>query len=312
MKLFRSIYITTRKLIKTVSKIHQHRPLATNQQPPPTNTVSPADHDLRIAYLRDTLSAYNKPNYYDTLISKKPSLASLDRAAILIPISVRMERNRAGNFVQKSFFTFTQRSNKMRTLKGVCCFVGGKRDMNTDVDDVATAFREANEEIGVEASRLTTLAQLYPMMAFADQSGSLVTPVISYFNREGFEAKCNESEVGFEFEIETDRFLITDNYKRKSVHSHGREHYFHYFNFEIDESGENKKKREVSIWGMTSYLAIMVASMLHSRLPAFVYDPERKLDGKNYNEFNEWYMLDKSETFLQDLVDKKNKHNEYK
>lgn len=78
---------------------------------------SSADNDLRIAYLRESLAPLNKPNYYDFLIAKKPSLAALSRAAVLIPISVRQERNKKGMFVQKSFFTLTKRSDKVNTLK---------------------------------------------------------------------------------------------------------------------------------------------------------------------------------------------------
>ena len=136
-----------------------------------------------------------------------------------------------------------------------------------------------------------------PMMAFADQVGSLVTPVIAFFDHDDFEPKPNEDEVEFSFEVETDRFLRVDEYRRKSVTSYEREHYFHYFNFVLD-----REQKRVNVWGMTSYLGIQVASALHSRLPSFEFDPERKLNGQNFNEFNEWYILDKSDKFLDDLI----------
>lgn len=85
----------------------------------PIRNSSSADNHLRIAYLRESLAPLNKPNYYDFLIAKKPSLAALSRAAVLIPISVRQERNRKGMFVQKSFFTLTKRSDSVNTLKGI-------------------------------------------------------------------------------------------------------------------------------------------------------------------------------------------------
>lgn len=125
--------------------------------------------------------------------------------------------------------------------------------------------------------------------------GFIFTPVVAHFDRDKFEPKRNPDEVEFEFEVETELFLRTDNYERKSVFSHNREFYFHYFKVDLGN-------RSVSIWGMTSYMAIMVASMLHSRLPSFEFDPERKLDGKNFNEFNEWYILDKTDKFLDDLI----------
>lgn len=196
-------------------------------------------------------------------------------------------------------------------IQGECCFLGGKRDP-TDRDDVATAMREAYEELGIESSRLTVLCQMSPMMGLTDQSSSLVTPVIAHFDDGGggqFAAKCNPDEVEMAFEVETERFLRADEpaYTRRSVHSHGREHYFHYFKLDVHTLPPQRVRRDVSVWGMTSYLAILVASMLHSRLPAFELDPEKKLDGRNYNEFNEWYILDKTDAFLSELITKTNK-----
>lgn len=78
-----------------------------------------ADNHLRIAYLRESLAPLNKPNYYDFLVAKKPSLSSLSRDVVLVPISVRQERNKKRMFVQKSFFTLVKRrAHKLDTLEG--------------------------------------------------------------------------------------------------------------------------------------------------------------------------------------------------
>ena len=82
-------------------------------------SFSSVDKDKQIAYLRQVLEPFNKPNAYETVISKKPSLASLSRSAILIPISVRQERNKEGVYVPKTYFTMTKRSEKLKLLKGI-------------------------------------------------------------------------------------------------------------------------------------------------------------------------------------------------
>ena len=43
---------------------------------------------LTLSALKEKFSILDKPNYYDTLIMKNPSIKKLKRASVLIPISV--------------------------------------------------------------------------------------------------------------------------------------------------------------------------------------------------------------------------------
>ncbi|GLC33718.1 hypothetical protein PLESTB_000108300 [Pleodorina starrii] len=69
----------------------------------------------------------------------------------------------------------TQRSAKLKSHRGEVCLPGGKRDEG-DADDVATALREAQEELGLDPARVTVLCRLPPVLSKHHLS---VTPVLA-------------------------------------------------------------------------------------------------------------------------------------
>ena len=52
---------------------------------------------------------------------------------------------------------------QLRTNAGEVCFPGGKRDPS-DRDDVETALREAEEEIGLPPDHVQVVCKLFPIM----------------------------------------------------------------------------------------------------------------------------------------------------
>ena len=52
---------------------------------------------------------------------------------------------------------------QLRSNAGEVCFPGGKRDPG-DRDDVATALREAEEEIGLPPDQVEVVCSLFPVM----------------------------------------------------------------------------------------------------------------------------------------------------
>jgi hypothetical protein len=135
---------------------------------------------------------------------------------------------------------------------------------------------------------VTILAQLGPVISLTDKSSSLITPVIAHLNREDYDPKFNATKVDYSLDIETVRFLQAADHHR----SMQKELYHHCFEF-------GKERRCIS--GVTSYLAITIASMMHSRLPDFEFDREMRLTGTNYTEFNEWILFEKSDQFYKKL-----------
>ncbi len=70
---------------------------------------------------------------------------------------------------------FTVRPTSMPTHAGQISFPGGKREPG-DVDLVATAIREAEEELGIDRGRLDVLGQLDDVPT---PSGWIITPVVA-------------------------------------------------------------------------------------------------------------------------------------
>lgn len=76
----------------------------------------------------------------------------------------------------------TQRAATMRRHAGQVSFPGGGHEPE-DIDEVATALREATEEIGLVADEVTVLTTLPPLHLAV--SGYDVTPVLAWWHRPG-------------------------------------------------------------------------------------------------------------------------------
>lgn len=72
---------------------------------------------------------------------------------------------------------FTQRTHLVETHKGQVSFPGGRVDPQ-DVDRVATALREAEEEIGLRREDVTVLGQLDELLTVTQYR---ITPIVGTF-----------------------------------------------------------------------------------------------------------------------------------
>ena len=73
-----------------------------------------------------------------------------------------------------------ERASTLRTHAGQVAFPGGGADPE-DIDAVATALREAEEETGLDPAGVVPLAQLPDL--FLPPSGFVVTPVVAHWER---------------------------------------------------------------------------------------------------------------------------------
>ena len=117
----------------------------------------------------DFLSAFNQP-WSLVSASDHPVLEAKRPAAVLICLFPNKG---------KLHVLFTQRANHLKHHAGQISFPGGKAEKN-DVDLVATAYREAQEEIGLEPKHLRLLGRLG---IYRTISQFAVLPVVSIYDK---------------------------------------------------------------------------------------------------------------------------------
>ncbi|XP_029378107.1 peroxisomal coenzyme A diphosphatase NUDT7 isoform X2 [Echeneis naucrates] len=176
-------------------------------------------------------------------------LPMLPKASVLIPL-----------FVKKGelYTLMTLRSQQLKTSAGEVCFPGGKRDPS-DTDDVDTALREAQEEIGLPPAAVQVVCRLFPII---NKSGLLVTPVVGFIE-ESFCPCPNPAEVSAIFTVPLDFFTSKKNHDaaHAAVGTLGPLHSFHF----LDPDSGN----QYHIWGLTAMLAILVAALALRKQPDF-------------------------------------------
>lgn len=122
-------------------------------------------------------------------------------AAVLIPVVARDEPT----------VLLTQRSASLSTHAGQISFPGGKLDP-TDPDPLATALREAHEEVGLDPGFADPLGFLEPYLS---GTGFRIVPVVALVSP-AFEVKLNPAEVDEAFEVPLDFLMTPENHARHS------------------------------------------------------------------------------------------------
>ena len=113
-------------------------------------------------------------------------------AAVLVPVVMRDEPT----------LLFTERSVQLRQHSGQIAFPGGRVDP-TDISIEAAAYREADEEIGLEARHISLLGYLD---AYLSTTNYLVMPVVGRVSPD-YSLALNPHEVADAFEVPL-RFLM--------------------------------------------------------------------------------------------------------
>ena len=153
----------------------------------------------------------------------------------------------------------TQRNSKMRSHAGEVCFPGGKREKD-DVDDAATALREAHEELGLEPTSVQVACCLQPVLSKHLLS---VTPVIARIPA-NLQFMPNDDEVEHVFSAPLRMFLKAGPcYSYRDVEWENFPYRLHYWNYSY------KGEREFLIWGLTAGIGVMVAEQAFGRKAEF-------------------------------------------
>jgi 8-oxo-dGTP pyrophosphatase MutT (NUDIX family) len=161
------------------------------------------------------------------VIPSAPAKMPSRKAAVLIPL---IEKNKQLHIM------LTQRPMHLRSHPGQISFPGGKTEQG-DKDDIATALREAHEEIGLVSSNVEVLGQFPPHKTF---TGFDVTPVVGIIERP-FTLVIDPGEVQDCFTVPLQYFIRQENRHQKRFMRNGKEYTVYLMPF------ENR-----FIWGVTA------------------------------------------------------------
>ena len=152
-------------------------------------------------------------------------------AAVLVPLVMRDSLQ----------LLLTERGRHLSSHSGQIAFPGGRRD-DTDRDAVHTALREAQEEIGLDASHVEVLGTL---PVYVTGSAYIVTPVVALV-RPGFALQPNPDEVADVFEVPFEFLMNPANHRRHLAVFEGSERQWLSMPWAGDPAGERY------IWGATA------------------------------------------------------------
>ncbi len=172
-------------------KLHAEPPA----HPNPANATGPSDFDLNREMLTDgTTDQAARP------------------AAVLVPVVRRPELT----------LLFTQRTDHLPAHAGQIAFPGGKTEQS-DASPLATALREAQEEIGLDPSFVEPLGFLD---SYRTGTGYRITPVVALVDP-GFALILNRDEVVDAFEVPLPFLMDTRNHQIHVRHLGGRQRRFY-------------------------------------------------------------------------------------
>jgi len=158
---------------------------------------------LTADWLRQRFAAAPPPAMRQEL----PEPADLTPAAVLVPIVLRPTALTV---------LLTQRTAHLRDHAGQVSFPGGRCEPD-DAGAIATALREAHEEIGLEAAQVEILGL---MDEYRTGTGFAVTPVVGLV-MPPLDLKLDDFEVADVFEPPLDFLLQAENFRRHRIEYRG-------------------------------------------------------------------------------------------
>jgi 8-oxo-dGTP pyrophosphatase MutT (NUDIX family) len=163
--------------------------------------------------------------------------AALRAAAVLVPLVDRS---------QELFVLLTQRTAHLAHHAGQIAFPGGRVE-EQDSDEIATALRETEEEIGLGRNHIEPVGRLD---RYVTRTGFTVTPVVALVEPP-FTLTLAPDEVADAFEVPLSFILNPANRQRDSYEFQGIERHFYVFRY-----GER------NIWGATAGMLVNLAESL--------------------------------------------------
>ena len=155
-------------------------------------------------------------------------------AAVLIPLVMHPDGLRV---------LLTQRTAHLRDHAGQISFPGGRAELD-DVDAVATALRETEEEVGLDRGHLEVIGQL---PHYTTVTSYQVTPVVALV-QPGFSLTLDSFEVAEAFEVPLAFLMAPANHRRHRLEIEGRQRHFLSMPWQADDA----RLPPYFIWGATA------------------------------------------------------------
>lgn len=143
-----------------------------------------------------------------TAANAKAALTGAGRDAAVLVLFSGPPDSSSGGLPDDADLLVTVRASTLRHHAGQAAFPGGAADPGDD-GPIHTALREANEETGIDTSRLRPLATLEKM--FIPPSGFQVVPVLAYSRDPGPVAVVDESETALVARVPVRAFVNPEN-----------------------------------------------------------------------------------------------------
>lgn len=165
-----------------------------------------APHALQSAALR---LRFAHPPAWSPQFHTEPKFSSRApaHASVLIPLVMREEQLTV---------LLTQRTAHLSSHSGQIAFPGGKADPE-DADAVATALREAHEEIGLDPQHVEVIGS---MPTYTTGSAYVVTPVVALVHP-GMTLTLNADEVADAFEVPLPYLMNPAHHRHHAVEWEG-------------------------------------------------------------------------------------------
>jgi 8-oxo-dGTP pyrophosphatase MutT (NUDIX family) len=188
---------------------------------------------------------------------------SLPRASVLVPLFWSDKDATSSSSVLRMILTL--RPQTLRNHAGEVCFPGGKQDFDLDgKDDVRTAMRETQEEIGLESQYIQPVCRLASLESY---TGLCVTPIVAMIPNGSATVQQRLSiqpdEVEVAFTVPVSYFYDDDNLTSKeTIDWRGDTFEMRTYHYHCNETG-----RTFKIWGLTAYIAHQVAQLVLQQPP---------------------------------------------
>ena len=180
-------------------------PLNPQAAPPWLKPLTDNCRDVKRAYRRrvppEVLALVTAANTKAAITGEKRD------AAVLVLFSGPADAP-SGGLPDDADLLVTVRASTLRHHAGQAAFPGGAADPGDD-GPVSTALREANEETGIDTSRLRPLCTLERM--FIPPSGFHVVPVLAYSQDPGPVSVVDESETAIVARVPVRAFINPEN-----------------------------------------------------------------------------------------------------